>query len=110
MSLKRCLSTLLFILIWGQCDKSLGNLIVSTKNGLIRGREAQTIELNLTYYAYQGIPFAEPPVGNLRFEVIQYLLVFLHYRYLFLFNYFNENDKLILLLIIDCEYKICKRN
>ncbi|KAJ3635702.1 hypothetical protein MTP99_008591 [Tenebrio molitor] len=68
MSLKRCLSTLLFILIWGQCDKSLGNLMVSTKNGLIRGREAQTIELNLTYYAYQGIPFAEPPVGNLRFE------------------------------------------
>ncbi|RZC36248.1 COesterase and/or Abhydrolase 3 domain containing protein, partial [Asbolus verrucosus] len=44
------------------------SLIVRIKNGLVRGREDTTVGFNLTYFAYQGIPYAEPPTGDLRFE------------------------------------------
>lgn len=35
-------------------------------NGPIRGREAATIK-NTTYYAFEKIPYATPPLGELRF-------------------------------------------
>ncbi|XP_049817589.1 esterase FE4-like isoform X2 [Aethina tumida] len=41
--------------------------VVTIKNGKIRGRVVTT-KYNTTFYSFQQIPFAEPPVGNLRFE------------------------------------------
>ncbi|RZC41050.1 COesterase domain containing protein [Asbolus verrucosus] len=41
--------------------------IVQLPNGLIRGREGVTIK-NKTYYAFEKIPYATPPVGELRFK------------------------------------------
>lgn len=35
----------------------------------IRGRIMQTIYDNRTFVAFKGIPYAEPPVGHLRFKV-----------------------------------------
>ncbi|XP_030752616.1 venom carboxylesterase-6-like [Sitophilus oryzae] len=41
--------------------------IVTIPDGQVRGIENQTIGENKTYYAYKGIPYAQPPVGDLRF-------------------------------------------
>lgn len=35
--------------------------------GVIRGREATTIK-NLTYYAFEKVPYAAPPIDELRFQ------------------------------------------
>ncbi|KAJ8943543.1 hypothetical protein NQ318_023054 [Aromia moschata] len=41
--------------------------IVQLSSGKIRGRVAQTFH-NTTFYAFQEIPYAAPPVGSLRFK------------------------------------------
>lgn len=43
-------------------------LQIAINNGIVRGRKAVT-ERNVTYWAFQGIPYAKPPTGNLRFRV-----------------------------------------
>lgn len=43
--------------------------IVTISTGKIRGQKYQTIYEQIEYYAYRGIPFAKPPIGNLRFKV-----------------------------------------
>ncbi|KAG7202324.1 hypothetical protein KM043_018656 [Ampulex compressa] len=40
---------------------------VQTTKGLVRGTIEVTI-WNLTYYSFRGIPYATPPLGNLRFK------------------------------------------
>ncbi|XP_056632577.1 carboxylic ester hydrolase-like [Diorhabda sublineata] len=48
------------------CDD---DLILTLPNGKIRGISVTPpATVNLTYYAYLGIPFAAPPIGNLRFQ------------------------------------------
>ncbi|KAI4457134.1 carboxylesterase [Holotrichia oblita] len=42
--------------------------VTGTFNGLVKGLKQTTITSNKPYYAYLGVPFANPPVGNLRFE------------------------------------------
>ncbi|KAH1026524.1 hypothetical protein HUJ05_000184 [Dendroctonus ponderosae] len=44
------------------------DLTVQVKNGQIKGR-VQTMLDGSTYYAWQGIPYGAPPVGNLRFQI-----------------------------------------
>lgn len=45
-------------------------LIVNTTSGLIQGSLAgYTTKKDKTIYRFRGIPYAEPPVGDLRFEV-----------------------------------------
>lgn len=61
-------------------------MVVETTNGTIHGRQNRTVGLNLIYYAYQGIPYAQPPVGNLRFEVTLLLIIVLHYVKLYYFQ------------------------
>jgi carboxylesterase type B len=47
---------------------------VSVAQGKLRGREATT-KSGGTYYSFQGIPYAKPPVGPLRFKVsLKYFL------------------------------------
>ncbi|KAG5884899.1 hypothetical protein JTB14_032584 [Gonioctena quinquepunctata] len=41
--------------------------IITLPNGIIRGELKKTIGENKTYYSYMSIPFAKPPVGELRF-------------------------------------------
>lgn len=41
--------------------------IVVTNNGLVRGKTVFSASNNL-YFAFQGIPYAKPPVNELRFE------------------------------------------
>lgn len=43
-------------------------VIVGVKQGDLRGRKVST-KSGLHYCSFQGIPYAKPPVGNLRFQV-----------------------------------------
>lgn len=43
----------------------LANVLVHLPNGKIRGRD------DGDFYSYEGIPYAEPPLGDLRFELPQ---------------------------------------
>ncbi|GJQ72194.1 hypothetical protein Trydic_g3285 [Trypoxylus dichotomus] len=43
------------------------NLQVHLEDGIIQGKKMYTEEKQLPYYAYLGIPYAKPPIGNLRF-------------------------------------------
>lgn len=42
---------------------------VETKNGLIRGIKLKTLLKSREYFAFKGIPYAEKPIGELRFKV-----------------------------------------
>jgi len=63
---------ILFVLTWftgGTCIKvKVNSPIVSTENGLIQGYQERSRGGRL-FYSYVGIPFAKPPIGQLRFEV-----------------------------------------
>jgi hypothetical protein len=54
-------------------------LIVSVEQGDLRGRAVIT-KSGLHYYSFQGIPYAKPPVGNLRFKVSYNSTSFLHFE------------------------------
>lgn len=41
---------------------------VNARNGPIRGILKTTIR-NVPYYSFKGIPYAKPPIGDLRFKV-----------------------------------------
>lgn len=42
---------------------------INTNSGQIRGKQNRTLFDNKTYYSFRGIPFAKPPIGDLRFKV-----------------------------------------
>ncbi|KAJ8968659.1 hypothetical protein NQ314_002182, partial [Rhamnusium bicolor] len=50
------------------CDFQEQELIVEISTGQVKGRLAHTVDTYKAYYAFQGIPYAEPPIGNLRFR------------------------------------------
>lgn len=43
--------------------------IVDTDNGRIRGIKSITLLKEDPFYAFKGIPYAKPPIGDLRFKV-----------------------------------------
>lgn len=45
-------------------------LLVKTKSGWIRGAIQHTYFKDMPFTSFIGIPFAEKPIGNLRFKVI----------------------------------------
>lgn len=57
------------------------SLIVNTNGGKIRGFESNSILDGKKYYSFLGIPYAKPPLGDLRFQVIFFDLLF---RFIFL--------------------------
>lgn len=58
---------------------------IETHNGLIRGIPSKTLLKNIDYFAFRGIPYAEAPIGELRFKVIIFSFK------LFLLSSINEN-------------------
>ncbi|ERL91224.1 hypothetical protein D910_08561 [Dendroctonus ponderosae] len=40
---------------------------ITIPDGTIRGQVNNTVRENVTFYSFRGIPYAKPPVGNLRF-------------------------------------------
>lgn len=64
-------------------EQTVGNarsrVIVSTLNGLVQGEQFTGKSLK-TWFRFRGIPFAEPPVGQLRFEV-RYMSMHAQFRF-----------------------------
>lgn len=52
-------------------DSSLGDDYpeVQISSGLIKGIKMTSFWTNQTFYAFQGVPYAAPPIGDLRFKV-----------------------------------------
>lgn len=42
---------------------------IQTNDGPVRGLHTTTLFNNVHYYAFKGIPYAKPPIGDLRFKV-----------------------------------------
>lgn len=42
---------------------------VETANGRIRGKQNRTLFGERLFYSFRGIPFAKPPINELRFKV-----------------------------------------
>lgn len=43
--------------------------VFETNDGTIQGLVQYTLFQRKPYYAFKGIPFAQPPIGHLRFKV-----------------------------------------
>lgn len=43
--------------------------MLKIKNGYIKGTEEVTFNKKIKYLAFKGVPYADPPIGNLRFTV-----------------------------------------
>jgi carboxylesterase type B len=61
---------LFFVVILLQVNFLIADPLVQLPNGLIQGREATTFA-NKSYFAFEKIPYASPPVGALRFKAPQ---------------------------------------
>lgn len=57
------------------CADDADDLLVVTRLGKIRGSYQRT-NLGRRYRGFEGIPYAQPPVGKLRFEVFELFLLF----------------------------------
>ncbi|XP_015837950.1 esterase FE4 isoform X2 [Tribolium castaneum] len=62
-------TAIIFILMKFVCSDN-GNSIIQLPNGKILGREAVTFDKK-SYYAFEKIPYATPPLGSLRFKAPQ---------------------------------------
>lgn len=48
----------------------MSSAVASTKSGKVQGIKLETQYCGAEYYAFYGIPYAQPPIGDLRFKVI----------------------------------------
>lgn len=55
-----------FIALYVRCP---AEKIVQTANGVIRGIRLTSERKNVDFHAFRGIPYAKPPLGDLRFKV-----------------------------------------
>ena len=49
--------------------------IIKSQGGEVRGQKMLTAIDEKEYYAFKGIPYAQPPIGNLRFKVYFMIIV-----------------------------------
>lgn len=56
--------------------------IVTTASGNVIGTIRYTVDNNIAYRSYRGIPYAKPPIGELRFEVnVNFLFTLLNFKF-----------------------------
>lgn len=46
--------------------------VIEVKQGKLQGEVQKTVLSGNEYYSFKGIPFAKPPVNELRFQVSEY--------------------------------------
>lgn len=49
-------------------SSAFNNLVINTQGGQVQGIEERAGLTGVRYFSWKGIPYAEPPVGNLRFR------------------------------------------
>ena len=55
----------------------MSDAVVTTKAGKVQGVKLESYFSGAEYYAFYGVPYAQPPIADLRFRVIIYTLLFL---------------------------------
>lgn len=60
---------LLIILVILSVNTVLGDIIVNTKSGKVNGKEVQSVIPDKKYFSFLSIPYAQPPIKQLRFKV-----------------------------------------
>lgn len=86
--------------------------IVETFNGQVRGIQKKTLWNGIPFYAFKGIPFAKPPVGDLRLKVQLFIWLFLDYL-LFVYNVYTEHININSFFLLKNRYQpvfLCKIN
>lgn len=63
------LKILAIVVVFYNINTVIGDVIVETKSGKVAGIEVKSIIGNEKYISFLSIPYAEPPIGNLRFKV-----------------------------------------
>lgn len=51
------------------CESVVEETVVHVSQGKLMGMKLKSVNQKTPFYSFQGIPFAEPPVGELRFMV-----------------------------------------
>lgn len=57
------------VIMKNRSNDSNDTKIIETKSGKIRGVRETTLIKNMDFYSFKGIPYAKPPIGELRFKV-----------------------------------------
>lgn len=57
-----------FVFLSDSASIPYNELVVNTDGGQVSGTEERTRGTDIRFFAWKGIPYAEPPVGNLRFR------------------------------------------
>ncbi|XP_069678273.1 esterase FE4-like [Periplaneta americana] len=65
------LSAVIFVVFFRLSSSSQNDLIVLTLHGPVRGTTLTSSRSNRQFLAFMGIPYARPPVGDLRFKAPQ---------------------------------------
>lgn len=77
MMLSRELKYIFFVILWCSIGSSpvpsnIETPTVQTISGKVKGSTGTSLLGKRIFYSYRAIPYAKPPIGLLRFKVIQF--------------------------------------
>jgi hypothetical protein len=75
--MKCCVAVMLSVLL-ARAFAAQSDTVVQIQDGSLRGTTLTSPRSNRTFFAFMGIPYAKPPVANLRFMVMP---TFMEYVY-----------------------------
>lgn len=67
--MNRAIVLILILIKSAYCNETVD---VTLKQGVLSGTVEATFLKQQNYYSFKGVPYAEPPVGKLRFQVREY--------------------------------------
>lgn len=65
----KCAAFTLILLVKLNSSESDNYVKITLKQGVLSGKVEQTFVEKKNYYSFQGVPYAVPPLGALRFQV-----------------------------------------
>lgn len=71
-----CLHLLSIVSESQSVENGLQFCTIETESGQIRGKSNSTLFQRKLFYSFRGIPFAKPPIDDLRFKVNQSQTIF----------------------------------